>query len=137
MDINLNVGIKPFSVNQAWKGKKYKTVGYRAWRNDCSLLIKSQLAQLKASKVIFPICGFIEVHYEFYVRYFKGVDGENFIKATSDALVENGVIEDDRFIKRYLIDKYPLNDLDKEHIEIKIMPWGKELYKTLERKKRK
>lgn len=135
MDINFNVEIKPFSVNQAWKGQKYKTVGYKAWRNDFSLLVKSQITKLKSSKVIFPICGFTEVHYEFYIRSFKRVDGENFIKATSDALVENGIIEDDRFIKRYLIDKYPLNDLDKEHIEIKIMPWEKDLYKTLERKR--
>ncbi len=137
MEINLNVEIKPFSINEAWKGKKYKTVRYRGWRNDFGLLVKSQLNKFKEKKIVLPLQGFVEVRYEFYIKFFKRVDGENYIKATSDALVENGILIDDRFIKRYVVDKYPLNDLDTEHIEIKIVPWEKDLYKTLDRKKRK
>ena len=135
MEINLNIEIKPFSINEAWKGKKYKTVRYRGWRNDFGLLVKSQLNKLKEKKIIFPIQGFVEVHYEFYIKFFKRVDGENYIKATSDALVENGILIDDRFIKRYVVDKYPLNDLDDEHIEIKIIQWEGGFYKTFERYK--
>lgn len=67
--------------------------------------------------------------YEFFIRNFKKSDAENFIKTTSDALVEARIIEDDRFIKKYTVEKFRLNDLDEEHIEIFIKEWKGDCYK--------
>lgn len=119
----LNINIKPFSINGAWQGKRYKTSAYKQWRYEFSMLLE------KDEDVQYPIMGFLEVNYKFFIRNYKRSDGENFIKTTSDALVENEIIQDDRFIKKYTVEKFMLNDLDQEHIEIEIKTWDGSHYK--------
>jgi Holliday junction resolvase RusA-like endonuclease len=134
MDIYFNIDLSPFSINQAWEGRKFKTPKYKSWRSDFGCLVYPQLQKLKKNKIEFPLKNFIEIDYEFYIYSFKKYDVDNFIKTTSDALTECGIIEDDRFVKRYSIEKFPLSELDKPHIEIMISPWTKDLYKTFDKK---
>lgn len=119
----LNIELKPFSINKAWQGHRYKTTAYDKWRRDFCLFCK------KILKNYSPIQGFVEVQYDFFLKHFKKADGENFIKTTSDALVETGIIQDDRFIKKYTVEKFMLSELDVEHIEILIFPWENSFYK--------
>jgi Holliday junction resolvase RusA-like endonuclease len=115
--LKFKVNIKPFSINCAWQGKRYKTPDYKRWRQEFNIIVP------KDKTIKYPIKGYIEIKYEFFLRKYKKCDAENFIKPTSDALVESGIIHDDRFIKKYTIEKYMLNDLDEEHIEVEIKPW--------------
>ena len=62
-------------------------------------------------------CGYVEVHYKFYLKNFKRTDGDNLVKCLTDIIVANGLIDDDRFIKKYVIEKFAAKE-DKIEIEI-------------------
>lgn len=117
------IDIKPFSINESWKGQKYKTLAYRAWRKECGWQLKA------ASQKIDPIKGYVEIHYEFYLRNFRKCDCDNFIKTTTDVLVDMGIIEDDRFVKKFIVEKFPINIDDKTGIALEIFPWMNSLEK--------
>lgn len=108
------VNIKPFSINDAWRGRRYKTLEYKKWRIECCLLM-----QLKKNHQ-YPIKGYVEIHYEFFLKNYEKTDVDNLMKTTSDALVERGVISDDRFVKKYVVEKFKVDMLDEEHIRISI-----------------
>lgn len=120
----INIDIKPFSINKAWKGRRYKTESYKMWRSEFSTLFKLE------AKNIPMIKGYVQVDYAFFIENYKKSDGENFIKTTSDSIVENGLIEDDRFIKKYTIEKFMLEEGEEPHIEIHISPWLGDHYQT-------
>ena len=37
----MRVNIKPFSVNKAWKGRRYRTDEYKAWSQELTYLLKA------------------------------------------------------------------------------------------------
>jgi Holliday junction resolvase RusA-like endonuclease len=103
------INSKPMSVNQAWQGRRFKTQLYKNYEEDLSWQIK--LMKLKT------ITGWVNVEYRFYIKNFLRSDAGNFEKPLTDILVKNGLIEDDKFIKRLVIEKFKS---DEEKIEIEI-----------------
>ena len=94
----MKVNIKPISINKIFQGRRFKTPEYSAWREECFFLIK----KMKLKK----ITGECKVQLTFHCsRNFKMADIDNFCKGSLDALVEAGVIEDDRFIMKLTVDK--------------------------------
>ena len=61
-----------------------------------------------------------EVEFHFYIKYFSVTDVDNMIKPILDSLVENGVLEDDKFVKTVIATKHKIKKGQEERIEIKI-----------------
>jgi len=98
---------KPLSVNQVWRGHRFKTKAYKEYEEELLWLLK------KYKKVN----GFVEVSYKLYLKYFSTSDVGNFEKPLSDILVKSEIIDDDRFIKRIIMEKFKS---DTDYIEITI-----------------
>jgi len=81
------IPIKPITVNQAWCGRKFKTPKYKQWREDVGWLIRKRK----------PI-KWCKIELDFYIKHFTTTDVDNLIKPILDALQENGVIENDKYI---------------------------------------
>jgi Holliday junction resolvase RusA-like endonuclease len=60
----------------------------------------------------------VEITYKFYLKNWKLTDGGNLEKCLTDILVSNGLIDDDRYIMRYIIEKYPAK-VDSIEVEIR------------------
>ena len=106
--------IKPLSVNAAFQGRRFKTKQCNQYCRDlCMILPKNQ-----------KIAGYIDVHLKFYLTNAKMTDGDNLVKVLMDCVVQQGIIEDDRKILKYTIEKYKA-DIDK--IEINIEQSGRTL----------
>ena len=100
------INIKPLTVNQAWQGKKFKSPAYKQFSNDIAWLLPRNG---KAPS------GPIEVYYKFFLKHHATTDFDNLIKPLQDQLVQNFIIEDDRFIYKAIIEKIPS---DKDYIEV-------------------
>ena len=87
------VCIKPLSVNEAWKGRRFKTDAHKAYRQELSLLLPKN--------VDIPE-GQLEVEYLFNVSS-KQSDYDNLIKAFQDALCDKYGFDDSRIYKATII----------------------------------
>ena len=103
----IEIPIKPLSVNKVWQGRRFKTKDYKDYEKNCLWFIKGE-----------KIKGEIEIYYKFYVKNFLMCDVDNFIKPIQDIIVKAGLIEDDRFIKRIIAEKFK-SENEKIVIDIK------------------
>jgi len=69
------VNIKPLSVNEAWQGRRFKTLAYKRYAQELQLI----LPQIK-----FPEPPFTVIYHVFYSS--KASDIDNFLKAFNDCL---------------------------------------------------
>jgi len=99
--------IKPLSVNKVWQGRRFKTKDYKNYETEVLELLKN----------VEKVSGVVEVKYKFYIKNFSMSDVGNFEKPLSDIIVKAGMIDDDRYINRMILEKYKS---DKEYIEIEI-----------------
>jgi len=106
------ININPISVNKCFKGRRFKTDDYKAFREQFILLVK------KGHKTE----GWVTIRLSFHVKNYKMADVDNFIKPTLDAIVDCGFIEDDRFVKRLEVEKFPVKTKEEEGIFIEIIP---------------
>jgi len=85
---------------------------YEQYEYDAIFLIKNEHKPI--------IKGWIEVRYDFYVKRYTTSDVGNFEKPLSDIITKAGLIEDDKFIKKMVLEKHKS---DEEYIEITIKPY--------------
>ena len=102
----ISIKLKPLSINQAFQGRRFKSKGHRQYEKDIHALVKPCLN---------PLTGMIVATYSFFIKNDKMTDGDNLVKVLQDILVKLGYIKDDRYIKRYIIEKY---HSENEHIEV-------------------
>ena len=95
--MQINVPIKPLTVNKAFHGRHKKTNECKAFEWDLWRLLKNK-KQIK---------GMVEIEYKFYLKNHKLPDYDNMIKVMQDILVKRGYIEDDRKIYKATIYKIP------------------------------
>jgi Holliday junction resolvase RusA-like endonuclease len=108
--IQQKLKIRPLSVNKVWQGRRFKTKDYKNYEEEV-------LFSLKKEKMI---RGYVEVVFEFRLKYHKTSDVDNFIKPLLDIIVKKGLIEDDRFIRHLDVYKYPA---EKDSVNIVINKW--------------
>jgi len=108
----MEIRLKPITVNKCWQGRRFKTPEYETWREAFGYLITTDEGYVEED-------GELEVWLKFYLKHYSTTDVDNLVKPTLDALQENGVIENDRFIKRIVAEKFHSKD---ERIEINIIP---------------
>jgi Holliday junction resolvase RusA-like endonuclease len=102
------IPIKALSVNAAFQGRRFKTKEHNQYCKDVlKLLPKNQ-----------KISGFVEISYKFYLVNWKRTDAGNLEKCLTDILVTGGLIDDDRYIMRYVIEKFPAEQEDWIQVEI-------------------
>lgn len=85
------LNLKPISVNEAYRGRRYSTQKLKDYKNQIALL---------APKIKVPE-GKLVVRYIFGVSS-KGSDGDNLIKALQDALAEKYGFNDNRIYAWYI-----------------------------------
>ncbi len=105
--IKLYLPMKPLSVNKAWQGKRFKTKECNAYCEECAWRLPKNTS----------ISGLVQIHYWFHLKNWKKTDGDNLVKVLTDCIVNAGIIEDDRMIMRYIIDKIPAKT-DGIHVSI-------------------
>lgn len=108
-----SITIAPMSVNKCWQGRRFKTPEYKAWRTQFAYTING----------VQKIEGFVEVWLTFYIQNFALSDTGNMEKATMDALVEAGCMDDDRFVVVEHLKKVKVSTEAEERIEVRIEPY--------------
>lgn len=106
--LNMRIQISPISVNKMFQGRRFKTAFYKAWREEFCYKLNTDLRDLEPEIVAL----------EFGIKNFKIADLDNMVKGTLDALTESGVIKDDRFIRKLILEKKKVEKKDDEYIEI-------------------
>ena len=102
--------IKPFSINRAWIGRRWKTPDYKAWREEAVMHLRAHP---------YAPSGEIEVHLKFYFKRMSN-DIDNPLKTILDALVDAQRIKDDRYIMKLVVEKVKTQKNEEERIEYKI-----------------
>lgn len=95
--ILIKLPVKPLSINAAFQGRRFKT-------KECSAYCSEVLKRLPSNQ---SMGGYVEIYFRFYLKNWKMTDGDNLVKVLTDCIVQKGIIDDDRFIMRYVIEKYP------------------------------
>ena len=107
----VRVNIKPLSVNQVWKGRRFKTPEYKVYSTAVSLLIPK--------KIIVPE-GLLRVYYEFGLSS-NGGDWDNGVKPLQDIISAKYGFNDNRImeatVRKVIVKK------GQEYISFKIEPF--------------
>lgn len=117
--MKLTIKVSPLSVNDAWKGKRYKTDNYLQYETDVSLLLP-----INKNEPYEPYESELFVKYVWYFKNYKGRDNDNPLKPFQDILKARGYLKDDRYIKASYIKKESVSNIEEERIEVEIIPWS-------------
>lgn len=90
----MRINLKALSVNQAWKGKRFKTASYKTFEKNAFLMLPIP------SKVEIPD-GDLRVYYEFGLSYW-GADYDNQIKPFQDILQKRYGFNDSRIVEAHI-----------------------------------
>ena len=99
--------ITPLSVNRAYRGRRFSTPEKNAY--DAALAL-----MLPGGSEPGP---YYVIHYRFHLIRFASRDAQNCLKLLTDGLVRRGLIRDDRYITREIVEKFPSK---RDRIEIDI-----------------
>jgi Holliday junction resolvase RusA-like endonuclease len=113
MMISIKIDCSPLSSNAAWQGRRFKTDAYEQFEKDVSRLLPYSVKNTAED-------GLVQITYRFHLKHHKTTDYDNLIKSLQDILVKNGLLKDDRFIYRAVIEKVPATT---DHIEVFIEPY--------------
>jgi len=106
--INFNIQAKPLTVNKAWVGgRRFRSPEYKSFEKEIAYFLPK-----------ITVKGEVEIRYKFYIKNYNRTDVSNLIKILEDILVANGIIEDDRFVKKFSAEKFK-NDNESIQILIK------------------
>jgi Holliday junction resolvase RusA-like endonuclease len=102
------IPIKALSVNKAFQGRRFKTKEHKQYCQDVAVLLPKNER----------VHGFVDVHYKFFLVNWQRTDGGNLEKCLTDILVTAGIIDDDRYIMKYTIEKFAALE---DRIEVEIL----------------
>lgn len=91
----LQIPLKPVSLNSCFRGKRYKTNDYKAWRENFVILARR--------KIQFKWC---RIRIDFYTPSYSSVDVDNLIKPVLDGLSDAGILLNDKYVKSVLAEKH-------------------------------
>jgi len=104
--------IKALSINAAFQGRRFKTLECKNYESEVWLSLLSLNPRPE------KISGWVEIKYVFYLtKNFKICDVGNLEKLLTDVFVKFGLIDDDRFVKRLVLEKQK-GEANKIEIEI-------------------
>lgn len=97
MTTEIVIGIKAFTQNKAWSGRRYRTKEYNEWKQIVSTYLFGKCNRHK---------GWVNLYIWVYCNNYLNSDTSNFIKTLEDTLQEYAVIKNDRLVKRIEIEKF-------------------------------
>ena len=106
------VPFKPLSINQMYCGDHIKTSLCRKFDKEMDKICKPFKNVMQAE--------WYTLEYRFYLKTFERADNDNAIKGIQDGLVRNGVLIDDRRIKRFTAEKFKS---EMDYVEVDIFPY--------------
>lgn len=109
----ITIPLRALSINKAFQGRRFKTKECKQYCRDVSLFLPKN----------FKVSGYVWIYYKFYLKNWKRTDGGNLEKSLTDILVQNGIIDDDRYIMKYIIEKFPSKE---DRIELVINEYSLE-----------
>lgn len=89
----ITINIKPLSVNEAYKGRKYKTTKCDVFKNTFKSVMPDKIDVPK---------GYLSIHFIFGLSSKSG-DGDNCVKISQDCIAEKYKFND-KLIKRWIIE---------------------------------
>lgn len=104
----ITLKLKPLSINDAYRGRRFKSKDLEQYKSDCLWLLKGQK----------KYTGEIELNYKFYLKHYNRTDVGNLEKCLTDILVDSEIIPDDRYVKKITMEKFKSEE-NKIIIEIK------------------
>lgn len=106
------IEIKPLSVNEAWKGKRFKTPAYQSFEKACLYMLPNN--------IVIPVTDKYEIHYRFGFSN-KLCDLVNPEKLITDILCKKYGF-DDRYIYRMVLERENV-ERGKEFFEFEILAY--------------
>lgn len=104
------VNIKPLSVNEAWRGRRFKTDAYQSFERACLYMLPNN--------IVIPVTKKLEIHYRFGLSN-KLCDLVNPEKLITDVLCKKYGF-DDRYIQRMVLERVEV-EKGQEFFEFEIM----------------
>lgn len=92
--------LKPISINDAFKGRRFKTALHKQYESDLRWYLC--MPKIKRQKV----SGWYSIKFKFYIKNYSMSDLSNLIKVTEDCIVKAGLVDDDRFCKKMELEKF-------------------------------
>jgi Holliday junction resolvase RusA-like endonuclease len=105
----MRIKIKPLSVNDAWQGRRFKTVDYKIYERSVSLLLNGKSVDIPD--------GNLSIYIEFGFSNF-GADWDNPIKPLLDILQKQYSFNDNRVFEARIVKKVVKKG--EEYIEFEI-----------------
>ena len=105
--LKFSLDIKPLSVNAAYRCRRFDTAAKKQYDRTLRLMLPKRKIESQ----------YYRVGYQFFLRNFEATDVDNLVKCLQDALVERGIIRDDRYIVDVRARKF---QADEDRIEITI-----------------
>lgn len=99
--MRIELAIKPLSVNDAWRGRRFSTPAKTAYEASLRLLLPNRAI---------PGGPYYRVQYDFHLVRFSTTDWDNLCKVLQDCIVKRGIITDDRLIVDARIRKFPAKE---------------------------
>lgn len=87
--IRQTIEIPPFSINMAYRGRRFATKEFKQWQRE-GLLLMARKNTIK---------GDVSMHIDFRVKHPKMKDLDNLVKTAIDLTVKKGWIKDDRQVQ--------------------------------------
>lgn len=117
--MRFTLDIKPLSVNEAYKGRRFNTTKKKQYDKTLALLLPNQ-----------PLEGpYYRVSYYFHLKNFALIDQQNLLKCLTDGIVRRGIIRDDRYIVEEHLFKFKADhdsvEIDIENVESGLVYGGR------------
>ena len=104
----MKLNIKPVSVNAAFQGRRFKTPLYKDFEEQMLWALKGNIQKMT---------GNYTMHLKFYLKNASRADLSNFVKTTEDCIVKAGLVKDDRYCWRMVVEKFKSKE---DYIEFEI-----------------
>lgn len=114
--MQIEIPIKPLSVNDAHEGRHIKTKDFLTYEKNVAFLLPIN------REVVLD--GEYFIKYVFYLKNYGLSDTGNFEKLITDILVKRGYLKDDRYVKAMYLEKVRVTDRQDEKILIDIVPYA-------------
>lgn|SRR3990167_6066055 len=108
--VKISLQVKPLSINDAFKGRRFKSREYEAYEKEVYYLLPNGFVE-----------GEVIVRFDFYLKNYARVDVDNLCKLLLDIITKKGLIEDDRKVVELVARKHRAEE-PRVEIEIESYP---------------
>jgi Holliday junction resolvase RusA-like endonuclease len=109
----MKILLKPISINEAFQGRRFKNQKHKDFEEQMLLALRGNIQKFD---------GDYSMHLKFYLKNATRCDLSNYIKVTEDCIVKSGIVKDDRFCWRMVVEKFKSKE---DYIEFEVKQLNK------------